>query len=127
QGHLNYYPSKPKSYSNQNRLPSGKQNSTQVLGLLYSFVTVGRRSPSSGGPWVVYAVIAIQCFVVYFMMWASVVGLILPLPVPAMCLFMWMAAHAQTFFNTADVVTGVHNFGDYGGTIIGIMKLRRLR
>ncbi|CAN1836285.1 Protein NUCLEAR FUSION DEFECTIVE 4 [Linum perenne] len=97
-------------------------NAGILSGLLYSFVTVGRRSPSSGGPWVVYAVGAIQCFVGYFMMWASVVGLIPPLPVPAMCLFMWMAAHAQTFFNTANVVTGVHNFGDYGGTIIGIMK-----
>lgn len=35
---------------------------------------------------------------------------------------MFMAAHAQTFFNTANVVTAVHNFPDYSGTIVGIMK-----
>lgn len=56
------------------------------------------------------------------MIWASVDGLIPQLPVPLMCFFMWMAAHAQTFFDTSNVVNGVHNFGDYGGTIVGIMK-----
>ncbi|XP_028087858.1 protein NUCLEAR FUSION DEFECTIVE 4-like [Camellia sinensis] len=39
-----------------------------------------------------------------------------------MCCFMLMAAHAQTFFNTANVVTAVHNFPDYSGTVVGIMK-----
>ncbi|CAN0900748.1 Protein NUCLEAR FUSION DEFECTIVE 4 [Linum grandiflorum] len=97
-------------------------NAGILSGLLYSFVTTAPSTGGGGGPWVVYAVGAVQCFVGYFMMWASVVGLIRPLPVPAMCLFMWLAAHAQTFFNTANVVTGVHNFGDYGGTIVGIMK-----
>ncbi|CAL1368013.1 unnamed protein product [Linum trigynum] len=92
-------------------------NAGILSGLLYSSVTLG-----SGGPWVVHAVGAAQCFVGYFAMWASVVGLVPPLPVPAMCVSIWMAAHAQTFFNTANVVTGVHNFGDYGGTIVGIMK-----
>ncbi|KAK2999211.1 hypothetical protein RJ639_023738 [Escallonia herrerae] len=37
-------------------------------------------------------------------------------PVPVMWAFM------LTFFNTANFVTGVHNFPDYGGTIVGIMK-----
>lgn len=65
---------------------------------------------------------AIQCFFGYFLMWASVVGLISRPPVPLMCLFMLVAAHAQTFFNTANVVSGVENFRDFGGTIVGIMK-----
>ncbi|GJT51974.1 nuclear fusion defective 4-like protein [Tanacetum coccineum] len=38
------------------------------------------------------------------------------------CFFMFMAAHAQTFYNTADVVVAVSNFPDYSGTTIGIMK-----
>uniref|UniRef100_A0A2P2MY09 Major facilitator superfamily (MFS) profile domain-containing protein n=1 Tax=Rhizophora mucronata TaxID=61149 RepID=A0A2P2MY09_RHIMU len=75
-----------------------------------------------GGPWVVHMAGAVQCFVGYFLMWAAVVGLIRRPPVPLMCSFMWLAAHAQTFFNTANVVSGVHNFGNYGGTIVGIMK-----
>ncbi|KDP31188.1 hypothetical protein JCGZ_11564 [Jatropha curcas] len=96
-----------------------------LSGLLYSAVTLDPYSRHLGvfsGPWVVHAAGAIQCFLGYFVMWASVVGLIPRLPVPVMCLFMWLAAHAQTFFNTANVVSGVHNFGDYGGTIVGIMK-----
>lgn len=39
------------------------------------------------------------------------------------CLFMLVAAQSQTFFNTANVVTGVQNFRDFGGTIVGIMKV----
>ncbi|KAI3521716.1 hypothetical protein L1887_11188 [Cichorium endivia] len=35
---------------------------------------------------------------------------------------MFMASHAQTFFNTANVVVVVRNFPDYGGTTVGIMK-----
>ncbi|GAB4845553.1 hypothetical protein Ancab_038958 [Ancistrocladus abbreviatus] len=74
------------------------------------------------GPWVVHAVGAIQCFLGYFFMWLSVIGVIDRPPVPLMCLFMFLAAHAQTFFNTANVVTAVHNFPDFSGTIVGIMK-----
>lgn len=65
---------------------------------------------------------AVQCFIGYFLMWASVVGLISRPPVPLMCLFMLAAAHAQTFFNTANVVSGLENFQNFGGTIVGIMK-----
>ncbi|KAJ4845390.1 hypothetical protein Tsubulata_051569 [Turnera subulata] len=96
-----------------------------ISGLLYSFVTLERNRSRLGcfsGPWVVHLTGAIQWFVGYFVIWASVVGLIPRPPVPVMCLFMWMAAHAQTFYNTANVVTGVHNFRDYGGTIVGILK-----
>lgn len=35
---------------------------------------------------------------------------------------MFLATHAQTFFNTGNVVVAVRNFPDYGGTIVGIMK-----
>lgn len=55
-------------------------------------------------------------------MWASVTGIIDRPAVGFMCLFMFLASHAQTFFNTANVVTAVHNFPDYSGTIVGIMK-----
>ncbi|KAM7273896.1 hypothetical protein ACFE04_028560 [Oxalis oulophora] len=85
-------------------------------------MTLTRAGSSFSGPWVVHAVGAIQCFAGYFLMWASVVGFISKPPVWLMCSFMLLAAHAQTFFNTANVVTGVRNFGRFGGTIVGIMK-----
>ncbi|KAF7113380.1 hypothetical protein RHSIM_RhsimUnG0132500 [Rhododendron simsii] len=98
-------------------------NAGVLSGLLYSAVAVRRgRSCFSVGPWVVQVCGAIQCFAGYFLMWLSVVGVIYRPPVAAMCLFMLMAAHAQTFFNTANVVTAVHNFPDYSGTSVGIMK-----
>lgn len=66
---------------------------------------------------------AIQSFAGYFLMWLSVVGVIPRPPVLVMCLFMLLAAHAQTFPNTANVVTTVNNFPNYSGTIVGIMKV----
>ncbi|KAF5933384.1 hypothetical protein HYC85_029555 [Camellia sinensis] len=100
-------------------------NAGILSGLLYSAVTVRRGGGSR--PWVVHLAGAIQCFAGYFLIWLSVIGVIKRPPVPAMCCFMLMAAHAQTFFNTANVVTAVHNFPDYSGTVVGIMKdkLRR--
>ncbi|KAE8699896.1 transcription initiation factor IIB-2-like [Hibiscus syriacus] len=92
-----------------------------LSGLLYSAVTA-RRSGLLSGPWVVHVAGAVQCFVGYIFIWASVVGLIGQPPVPVMCLFMLLAAHAQTFFNTANVVSGVENFQYFSGTIVGIMK-----
>ncbi|KAK6924935.1 Major facilitator superfamily [Dillenia turbinata] len=92
-----------------------------LSGLLYSAVTAdhGRRLV---GPWVVHLAGAIICFAGYFLIWLSVVGFIYHPPVPLMCVFVLAAAQAQTFFNTANVVTAVHNFPDYSGTIVGIMK-----
>ncbi|OVA15347.1 Nodulin-like [Macleaya cordata] len=114
-------------------------NAGLISGLLYTAVTVRPRSSSSsssssaasssswisrvGGPWVVITAGAIQCFTGYFFMWLAVTGIIPRPPVPLMCLFMFFAAHAQTFFNTANVVTAVQNFPDYSGTIVGIMKV----
>ena len=89
-----------------------------LAGVLYTFSTSGSRR---AGPWVVLLVGAAQCFLGYFLMWASVNGLIPRPSVPVMCLFMLLAAHAQSFFNTANVVTGVQNFPYYSGTIVGIM------
>lgn len=69
---------------------------------------------------------AILFFCGYFLIWASVVGMIQrPVPVPLMCLFIFMAAQGQgqNFFNTTDVVTRLINFGDYGGTIVGIFNV----
>ncbi|KAK2371315.1 protein NUCLEAR FUSION DEFECTIVE [Trifolium repens] len=99
-----------------------------LSGLLYSAVTpYGDRQPQSkwssfGGPWIVVAAGAVQCFVGFFFIWASVVGLIHQPPVAVMCFFAWLAANGQTFLNTTNVVTGLRNFPQYSGTIIGIMK-----
>ncbi|PON93323.1 Major facilitator [Trema orientale] len=102
-------------------------NAGILSGLLYDAVTPKRRPSSSilgrlSGPWVVHAAGAVQFFVGYFFMWAAVAGLIPRPPVIAMCLFMFLGAHGQTFFNTTNVVTGAHNFSGYSGTIVGIMK-----
>ncbi|KAK3406758.1 hypothetical protein EUGRSUZ_K02903, partial [Eucalyptus grandis] len=103
-------------------------NAGVISGLFYSAVTEKRGGRSSTGvgrrprPWLVLVAGAVQFFAGYFFIWASVVELIDRPPVAAMCLFMWVAAHAQTFFNTTNVVSGVHNFSDYSGTIVGIMK-----
>ncbi|KDP31187.1 hypothetical protein JCGZ_11563 [Jatropha curcas] len=96
-----------------------------LSGVLYTKATTHQHEPTSTitiGPWVVLLVGAIQCFAGYFFMWASVTGLIPPPPVAVMCLFMFVAAHAQSFFNTANVVTSVRNFPTYSGTAVGIMK-----
>ncbi|KAI4319121.1 hypothetical protein MLD38_032759 [Melastoma candidum] len=104
-------------------------NAGIISGLLYSHVvrprkTIGGDGGGGGidGPWVVHLAGALQFFLGYFMMWASVVGVVSPPPVWLMCFYMWVAAHAQTFLNTANVVSGVHNFRRYSGTIVGIMK-----
>ncbi|PNX72699.1 nodulin-like protein [Trifolium pratense] len=103
-----------------------------LSGLLYSAVTpYGDRLLSSnkskgsslGGPWIVVAAGAVQIFVGFFFIWASVVGLIHQPPVPVMCFFAWLAANGQAFLNTTNVVTGLRNFPQYSGTIIGIMKV----
>lgn len=63
--------------------------------LLYSYIVVlGRHLV--GGPWVVHVV----CF-----------------------LSVLLASYMQTFFNTTSVLTGVQNFLNFDGTIVGIMKV----
>lgn len=96
-----------------------------LSGVLFSAAvsSAGGRSWGCGGPWVVHLAGAAQSFAGYFLIWAAVDGLIPRPPVAVMCLFMFMAAHAQSFFNTADVVTAVRNFPGYSGTAVGIMKV----
>ncbi|KAE9608468.1 hypothetical protein Lal_00030215 [Lupinus albus] len=107
-----------------------------LSGLLYSAVSPynnphrdndTRGSPKSkwaslGGPWVVIAAGAIQCFIGFMFIWASVAGLIDPPPLPVMCFFAWLGSNGQTFLNTTNVVTSLRNFPQYSGTIVGIMK-----
>ncbi|MED6122700.1 hypothetical protein PIB30_042328 [Stylosanthes scabra] len=104
-----------------------------LSGLLYTAVTPYRsggeagfegksRWASLGGPWVVLAAGAVQLFVGFLFMWAAVVGLIGTPPVWVMCFFAWLAANGQAFLNTTTVVTGLRNFPEYSGTIVGIMK-----
>ncbi|PIM99598.1 hypothetical protein CDL12_27909 [Handroanthus impetiginosus] len=93
-------------------------NTGLLSGMLYSATATA----PGGGPWVVLLAGAVQCFAGYFLMWLTVTGA-LPRPsAAAMCLYMLVAAHGMTFFNTANVVTGVYNFSSYSGTIVGIMK-----
>ncbi|XP_009609132.1 protein NUCLEAR FUSION DEFECTIVE 4-like [Nicotiana tomentosiformis] len=103
-------------------------NAGILSGLLYTAVAAnptvnrGRLSFLHGGPWVVHLAGAVQCFAGYFFMWLAVTGIIHRPPVAIMSLFMFIAAHAQTFLNTANVVAAVQNFPDHSGTIVGIMK-----
>jgi len=98
-----------------------------LSGLVYTAATFNRRRHDGrerrGGPWVVILIGAILNFTGYFLMWASVTGLIKRPPVPVMCLFMFIAAQSLTFLNTANVVSSLENFADYGGTAVGIMKV----
>ncbi|KAH1254824.1 Protein NUCLEAR FUSION DEFECTIVE 4 [Glycine max] len=89
-----------------------------LSGLLYDFLA--RRTTT--GPWLLHLLGSAQCFLGYFLMWAAVAGLLPPVPLPVMCLFMFVAAHGQSFFNTSNVVTGVRNFPNNSGTIVGIIK-----
>nr|XP_043617368.1 protein NUCLEAR FUSION DEFECTIVE 4-like [Erigeron canadensis] len=99
-----------------------------LSGLLYHAVTYNNRTNStsrfggSAGLPLVYLAGAVQFFAGYFLMWLSVTGVINKPPVLVMCLFMFMGAHAQTFFNTANIVVAVQNFPDYSGTTVGVMK-----
>lgn len=99
-----------------------------LSGLLYDAVTDNHsdsRLSSSrfrSGLSIVYLAGAVQCFAGYFLMWLSVTGVIYRPHVLFMCLFMFMAAQAQTFFNTENVVVAVRNFPDYSGTTVGIMN-----
>ncbi|CAN7021496.1 hypothetical protein IGI04_022557 [Brassica rapa subsp. trilocularis] len=97
-----------------------------LSGLVYTAATFNRRRPDGrggrGGPWVVILIGAVLSFTGYFLIWASVTGLIRKPPVPVMCLFMFIAAQSLTFLNTANVVSSLENFADYGGTAVGIMK-----
>ncbi|KAM3381043.1 hypothetical protein BC332_08943 [Capsicum chinense] len=104
-------------------------NAGILSGLLYTAVASkpssgggGRFKFLHGGPWVVHLAGAVQCFAGYFFMWLAVTGIVSRPPVAVMSLFMFIAAHAQTFLNTANVVAAVQNFPDHSGTIVGIMK-----
>ncbi|KAH9298098.1 hypothetical protein KI387_029780 [Taxus chinensis] len=73
-------------------------------------------------PWVVLLAGALQNCVGYGMIWLSVTQRIHRPALWQMCIFMFIAAQAQTFFNTAVVVTTVNNFPTCRGTVIGLMK-----
>ncbi|KAJ0966250.1 hypothetical protein J5N97_027388 [Dioscorea zingiberensis] len=75
-----------------------------------------------GAPWVVLLVGSVLCFSGYFPIWLSVTGVVPRPPLSLMCFSMLLAAQAQTFFNTSNVVTAVENFPGNRGTVIGIMK-----
>lgn len=105
-------------------------NAGILSGVLYAVCRRQRASASETltsallrGPWVVHATGAVQCFVGYFFLWLAVTGSVARPHVAVMCLFMLLAAHAQTFFNTANVVAAVENFPEYSGTVVGIMKV----
>ncbi|KAI4992281.1 hypothetical protein ZWY2020_051698 [Hordeum vulgare] len=88
-----------------------------LSGLLAAWAPAGGRRR----PWIVLLTGAALCAAGYLPMWLAVAG-VAPAPLPLVCLYMLLAAQAQTFLNTADVVTAVENFPDRRGTVIGIMK-----
>lgn len=94
------------------------------VGILAGFLYAGTayRRSFFGGPKMVILAGVLQCFAGYFLTYLTVAGVIYRPPVPVVCLFLFLAGHAMPFFNTADVVTAVHNFRDYSGTAVGIMK-----
>ncbi|KAL2936067.1 Protein NUCLEAR FUSION DEFECTIVE 4 [Bienertia sinuspersici] len=96
-------------------------NAGVFSGLLYAAVSSGPHR--YGVPWVVHAIGATEGFVGYFFMWLAIVGFIPRPPLPLMCVVMFLASHSQTFFNTWNVVTAVHNFPHYSGTLVGLMKV----
>uniref|UniRef100_A0A2N9H3J8 Major facilitator superfamily (MFS) profile domain-containing protein n=1 Tax=Fagus sylvatica TaxID=28930 RepID=A0A2N9H3J8_FAGSY len=65
-----------------------------LAGVLYSAITPSNNHSGFCGPWVVLLAGAIQNFL----------------------------GHSMPFFNTANTVSGVQNFPEYSGTIVGIMK-----
>uniref|UniRef100_A0A0E0FEV0 Uncharacterized protein n=1 Tax=Oryza meridionalis TaxID=40149 RepID=A0A0E0FEV0_9ORYZ len=91
-------------------------NAGILSGLLAAWAPAGRRRP-----WLVLLAGAALCAAGYLPIWLAVTG-VAPAPLPLLCLYMLLAAQAQTFLNTADVVTAVENFPDRRGTVIGIMK-----
>ncbi|XP_047332284.1 protein NUCLEAR FUSION DEFECTIVE 4-like [Impatiens glandulifera] len=93
-----------------------------ISGLIYAAIVARGRRGGIVGPWSVHLAGAAQILIGYLLIWMTVVGIIDRPPVMMMCLFMLVAAHAQTFFSTANVVTAVANFPQYSGTIVGIMK-----
>ena len=92
-------------------------NAGVLSGLLYAAVA------GEGRTWPVMVAGAAQGFAGYLFLWAAVAGVISRPPVTAVYAAMFLAAHAQTFYNTANVVVGVRNFSGYGGTIVGILKV----
>ncbi|GMH21442.1 hypothetical protein Nepgr_023284 [Nepenthes gracilis] len=99
-------------------------NAGILSGFLYTAVA-SNYSTESGtylGPWVVLLAGAVQCFIGFFLMWLSVVGVIDRPPVAVMCFLMLLASNNLSFCNTADTVTAVLNFREYSGTAVGIMK-----
>ncbi|KAM0872298.1 hypothetical protein ACQ4PT_038825 [Festuca glaucescens] len=87
-----------------------------LSGLLAAWAPGGLRRP-----WLVLLAGAALCAAGYLPMWLAVAG-VAPAPLPLVCFYMFLGAQAQTFLNTADVVTAVENFPDRRGTVIGIMK-----
>uniref|UniRef100_A0A0D9Y1V5 Uncharacterized protein n=1 Tax=Leersia perrieri TaxID=77586 RepID=A0A0D9Y1V5_9ORYZ len=93
-------------------------NAGILSGLLAAWAPSGRRRPC-----LVLLAGAALCAAGYLPIWLAVTGIAAaPQPLPLICLYMLLAAQAQTFLNTADVVTAVENFPDRRGTVIGIMK-----
>lgn len=95
-------------------------NAGVLSGFLVAWAPGGRRRP-----WIVLLAGSLLCAAGYLPMWLAVAG-VAPAPLPLVCLYMLLAAQAQTFFNTADVVSAVENFPDRRGTVIGIMKAGQL-
>ncbi|KAI5680750.1 hypothetical protein M9H77_01977 [Catharanthus roseus] len=73
-------------------------------------------------PWLVLLLGSSMNFVGYFMVWLAVTGKIGQPPLWQMCLYICIGANSQTFANTVVLVTGVQNFPESRGVVIGLLK-----
>lgn len=73
-------------------------------------------------PWVVLSIGAVMNFFGYFMIWFAVTDRIPKPRIWQMCLYICIGANSQSFANTGAMVTGVKNFPESRGVVLGLLK-----
>ncbi|EFJ18791.1 hypothetical protein SELMODRAFT_111826 [Selaginella moellendorffii] len=73
-------------------------------------------------PWAILAIGSLLNLAGYLSIWLAAAGRLERVDFWQVCVFMLLAANAQTFLNTAVVVTSVANFPSSRGTVVGLMK-----
>ncbi|KAG7992847.1 hypothetical protein I3843_02G148500 [Carya illinoinensis] len=112
-------------YSNDIKSTLGYDQST--LNLLSFFKDLGSNIGLVSGlvseitpPWVVLSVGAVFNFCGYFMLWLAVTQKIARPKVWHMCFYIFIGANSHTFTNTGALITGVKNFPESRGVVIGV-------
>ncbi|CAK9160797.1 unnamed protein product [Ilex paraguariensis] len=73
-------------------------------------------------PWVVLSMGVTMNFFGYFMIWLAVTGKISKPHVWQMCLYICLGSSSQSFANTGALITGVKNFPESRGIVLGLLK-----